>query len=188
MPAVFAGEVMRLPGKMTLFCKRLMDILLSFLGLIVLSPLILGVALAVRLEDGGPALFRQERVTKNGRVFRICKFRTMRGDRVTRVGKHIRSRWMDELPQLWNVLTGDMSLVGPRPLSIADVEAAKRVCPAFTDREAVRAGLTGTAQLLGRHDTPPREKLALDRLYTENLSLRFDAALILQTIVLLFQK
>lgn len=183
------------PAQMAL--KRLFDILLSALGLAVLSPVLLAAALAVRLEDGGPALFRQERVTKGGRVFRILKFRSMRPEaypgepeeeRVTRVGGFLRRHWLDELPQLANILRGDMSLVGPRPESLSDVARSKELCPDFSMRERVRAGLTGLAQLLGRYDTPPREKLALDMLYIENISLTLDAKLILQTVLLVFSK
>lgn len=179
------------------FMKRLFDILLSALGLVILSPVFAAAALAVKAGDGGPVLFRQERVTKDGRVFRILKLRSMRpaaypGEpeeaRVTRIGGFLRRHWLDELPQLVNVLLGDMSLVGPRPESLQDVARSKELCPAFSRREQVRAGLTGLAQLLGRYDTPPREKLALDMLYIEHYSLGLDALLILQTVVLVFVK
>ena len=178
------------------FCKRLGDLVLSAAGLLVLSPLLLAVAAAIRLSDGGPVLFTQDRVTKGGRVFRILKFRTMRPasrpgepeeDRVTRVGRFLRRRWLDELPQLVNVLKGDMSLVGPRPESLADVAASGAVCPDFHRREQVRAGLTGFAQILGRYDTPPREKLGLDLFYIEHFSLGLDLVLLLQTVLLVFR-
>lgn len=202
MGIFFRGERMRenagrAPRLYQRFFKRLLDILLSALGLVALSPTLLAAALAVRLGDGGPALFRQERVTRDGRVFRILKFRSMRpaafpgepeAARVTRVGGFLRRHWLDELPQLVNVLLGDMSLVGPRPESLSDVARSKELCPDFSRRERVRAGLTGLAQLLGRYDTPPREKLALDMMYIENYSLGLDALLILQTILFVFVK
>ena len=177
--------------------KRACDILLSLAGLLVLSPLLIVLAAAIRYGDGGPALFRQERVTKDGRVFRILKFRTMRpaaypgepeAERVTRIGGFLRRHWLDELPQLANILIGDMSLVGPRPESLTDVARSKEICPAFCRRERVRAGLTGLAQLLGRYDTPPREKLALDELYIRHFSLRLDARILLQTVLAVFIK
>ena len=175
--------------------KRLCDVLLSLFGLVLLSPALLVIAAAVRTGDGGPVLFRQERLTKGGRVFRILKFRTMRPEaypgepeeqRVTRVGGFLRKRWLDELPQLVNILAGDMSFVGPRPLSLGDVKRAKALCPDFGRREQVRAGLTGTAQLLGRYDTPPGEKLALDTLYIEHFSLGLDVRILLQTALAVF--
>ena len=179
------------------FCKRLADIVLSALALILLSPVLLAAAILVLLSDGGPVLFRQARVTKDGRVFQILKFRTMRPasasdepdrSRVTRVGEILRRHWLDELPQLINILVGDMSLVGPRPESLEDVEASGKICPAFVEREKIRAGLTGLAQVLGRADTPPREKLALDLLYMDHFSLGLDACLIVQTVLLMFAK
>ena len=171
--------------------KRAGDVCLSLLGLIALSPLLLWIAAAVKIEDGGPVLFRQERITKVGRIFRILKFRTMRpeaypgqpeSERITRVGARLRRRWLDELPQLVNVLRGDMSLVGPRPLSLEDVAYAKTVCPDFFRREQVRAGLTGLAQLYGRPETPPNEKLAFDIRYIENQSSGLDLRILLSTL------
>ena len=154
------------------------------------------VALVVKADSPGPVLFKQKRVGRGKCYFNILKFRSMRPparpdqpeeERVTRMGAFLRRHWLDELPQLINVLAGDMSLVGPRPESLEDVAASKMICPEFSGREQVRAGLTGLAQLLGRYDTPPREKLALDRMYIEHFSLRLDLCLILQTVLLVFQ-
>ena len=109
-------------------------------------------------------------------------------ERVTRIGGFLRRTWLDELPQLWNVLIGDMSLVGPRPESLPDVARAKSICPSYHERERVRAGMTGLAQLVGRYDTPPREKLALDMFYIERCSVGFDVRILMQTMVSLFMK
>ncbi len=171
--------------------KRVGDVFLSLLGLAAFSPLLLVIAAAVKIEDGGPILFRQERLTKGGRVFEILKFRTMRpesypgqpeDERVTGIGARLRRSWLDELPQLVNVLKGDMSLVGPRPLSLGDVARAKAACPDFVLREQVRAGITGTAQLLGRPETPPAEKLAFDMRYIENRGIGLDLRILLATV------
>lgn len=179
------------------FCKRFGDVLLSLAGLVLLAPLLLIIAARIFAEDGGPVIFRQERVTRGGRVFRICKFRTMRPEaypgqpeeeRVTKIGGFLRRTWLDELPQLWNVLAGDMSLVGPRPESLKDVARARSVCPDYRERERVRAGITGLAQLVGRYDTPPREKLALDMLYIGHYSPGFDLTLLAQTVICVFAK
>lgn len=173
--------------KQQAFIKRLADIVVSVIGLVLSSPVLLAAALAVKLEDGGPVLFRQERVTKDGRVFRILKFRTMRiedgHEYVTRAGAFLRHTWIDELPQFVNVLAGDMSVVGPRPEMLSDVTFSKEICPEFSERECMRAGMTGLAQILGSADTPPREKLAFDRFYIDHFSLGLDGLLIVQTLL-----
>ena len=178
--------------------KRTMDILLSCLGLILSSPLLLGAALAIRLEDGGPVLYRQQRATLGGQAFTIVKLRTMRQDagedhtsaaendpRITRTGRFLRRYRIDELPQLWNVVKGDMSLVGPRPEMLENAERYTRELPQFSYRLRVRAGITGLAQVYGRYNTTPRDKLILDLLYIERFSLWLDIRILLRTLLVL---
>ena len=178
--------------------KRVMDVVLSCAGLVLTSPILLAAAVAVRLEGGGPVLYRQPRATRNGQVFQILKFRSMRpetgdihasvraGDpRITRVGRFLRRYRIDELPQLWNVLRGDMSLVGPRPEMLENAERYTRELPQFSYRLRVRAGITGLAQVYGRYNTPPRDKLILDLLYIERFSLWLDIRILLRTLLVL---
>lgn len=191
--------------KMTLWqriAKRLMDISFSALLLIILSPVIGLVALLVHLEDGGPALFKQTRVTVRGRKFTINKFRTMKveehegpmkstsvdDDRVTRIGRFLRRWRIDEWPQLWNIFIGDMTFVGPRPEMLDNVQKYKSDLPTFVYREKVKAGLTGYAQIEGKYNTTPEDKLMLDLMYIENFSLWNDLRLILRTPTVLFRK
>lgn len=183
--------------------KRCMDILISGLALIVASPVMLVVAVAIKLEDGGPVLFRQKRATLNGRVFEILKFRSMIVDaekngevipatdhdpRITRVGKVIRATRLDELPQLLNILKGDMSVVGPRPERVEHMEAYSREIPEFPFRLKVKGGLTGYAQIYGKYNTSPYDKLRLDLMYIEHYSLLLDIKLILMTIRIMLKK
>ncbi|MBQ8556723.1 MAG: exopolysaccharide biosynthesis polyprenyl glycosylphosphotransferase [Clostridia bacterium] len=179
--------------------KRGMDIVLSALLLMVLSPLLLAVGVIIRLSDGGPALFSQERLTVDGRRFTIRKFRTMRlsgaaatsatvGDaRITRIGRFLRRWRIDELPQLINILAGDMSLVGPRPEMIENIERYKAQLPTFAYREKMKAGLTGYAQIEGRYNTTPEDKLMLDLKYIEGFSLWEDIKLLLRTLTVFFK-
>ena len=182
--------------------KRCMDIGLSAVVLVVLSPLMGLIALSIRLEDGGKVIFRQERKTINGRIFRICKFRTMResasnrkhqvsakaGDRrITRVGRVLRRTRLDELPQFWNILRGDMTLVGPRPEMLENVEKYKAALPEFVYREKMKAGLTGYAQIEGRYNTTPEDKLMLDLMYIEGFSLWGDVKLLFRTFTVFFK-
>lgn len=181
--------------------KRLMDLLISFLALVITSPIFLLVSLAIKLEDHGPVFFTQKRCTKNGRVFEIIKFRSMvvnaeqggdvipcrSGDpRITRVGRIIRKLRIDELPQILNVLKGDMALVGPRPERIEHVESYTRKIPEFAFRLRVKGGLTGYAQIYGKYNTDPYDKLRLDLQYIEKQSLMLDLKLLLLTIKILF--
>ncbi len=182
--------------------KRTMDIVLSGLMLIVASPFMLLTALAIRLEDGGPAIYRQERVTLNGKKFNIYKFRSMVVDaekhgaqfsskndsRITKVGKVIRAIRFDELPQLWNILKGDMSIVGPRPERQQYIDEFCQETPEFTYRLKVKAGLTGYAQIYGKYNTTPQDKLKLDLMYIESYSVLLDIRLIFLTLKIMFMK
>jgi sugar transferase (PEP-CTERM system associated) len=189
-----------------LFGKRLLDLTAASLGLLLAAPLMLLVALAVRLDSPGPILFRQERVGRGGRPFTLWKFRSMRTDaekhgavwavagdpRVTRVGRFIRKTRLDELPQLWNVLVGDMSLVGPRPEREMFVRQLTETCPWYEQRLVVRPGLTGWAQIKAPYASSFEEsieKLTFDLYYIKNLSIFLDLSILLSTarIVLLGQ-
>ncbi len=181
--------------------KRTFDIVMSAIGVIVLGPIMLLTAIAIKLDDGGPVIFKQKRVTRNQRVFSIYKFRSMKvsdgsevkkttvgDDRVTRVGKIIRPLRIDEMPQLFNILFGDMSIVGPRPEMIELVEDYSKTLPDFRLRHKVKAGLTGYAQIYGKYNTTPQNKLNMDLHYIEHYSLLEDIRLIAMTIKILFQK
>ena len=183
--------------------KRTMDILLSALALLILSPVMLLVAAAIKLEDGGPVFYRQKRLTRNGREFDILKFRSMVVDaekyagavlatdndpRITRVGRIIRPFRIDELPQLLNILKGDMSIVGPRPERKAIADEYCKEIPEFAYRLKVRGGLTGYAQIYGKYNTSAYDKLRLDLMYIENYSLMLDIKLIILTLRILFSK
>lgn len=182
--------------------KRSMDILLSALGLILFSPIMLLTALAIKLCDGGRIFFKQNRVTQNGRIFNIYKFRSMAegtdregglravcGDkRITRVGRVIRPTRIDELPQLFNVLKGDMSLVGPRPERTENEHEYTRLYPEFGLRHRVKAGLTGYAQIYGKYNTSPQDKLNMDLIYIERYSVLLDVKLLVMTFKILFMR
>ena len=183
--------------------KRTMDIVISALVLLVLSPLMLLVAAAIKLEDGGPVFFRQKRLTRNGREFDILKFRSMVVDaekyagavlatdndpRITRVGRIIRPFRIDELPQLLNILKGDMSIVGPRPERKVIADEYCKEIPEFAYRLKVRGGLTGYAQIYGKYNTSAYDKLRLDLMYIENYSLMLDIKLMILTLRILFSK
>src|SRR5262245_24821340 len=194
-------------SRWTRFIKRMLDLSLSLIGFIAASPLVLLTALAVRLDSPGPALYSQERVGENGRVFKIYKFRSMRVDaeqagapiwatdrdpRVTRVGRIIRLTRLDELPQLWNVLRGDMSFVGPRPERPYFVEQLAREIPFYMQRHAVKPGVTRWAQVKYRYGSSiedAMEKLRYDLYYIKHLSIFFDLTIVLDTVkVILFGK
>lgn len=183
--------------------KRLIDILVSLVLVILTLPIVLVTAIAIKLDSPGPVFYKQERVTKNHRSFNILKFRSMsataeaktgpvlassKDDRVTRVGRFIRATRIDELPQLLNVLKGDMSLVGPRPERPYFVEQFKHLNPYYSLRHHVRAGITGYAQVYGKYSTDFNNKLNFDLLYIKNYSLAFDLKLLFQTIKILFDK
>lgn len=182
--------------------KRALDILVSGLGLVVLSPLMLIIAIAVKVCDGGPVLYFQDRLTIKGRHFKICKFRSMyvnsekngarlaskHDSRITPVGKVLRNLHLDELPQLFNVFAGDMALVGPRPERQTIMEEYEKELPEFYYRLKVKAGLTGYAQVYGKYNTTPYDKLKLDLFYIENYSILLDLKLLLMTVKIFFQK
>src|SRR5271165_4678584 len=183
--------------------KRTMDLLGSLTLLLLSSPVLLLVAAVVPLTSKGPALFRQERVGVNGKAFRILKFRTMVANaeqysgpvlasesdpRITGLGRFLRALRIDELPQLFNVLKGDMSLVGPRPERAFFVEQFEREFPAYELRHAVKPGLTGLAQVVGRYSTTVERKLHFDLLYIYNYSLLLDLKILLQTIRVVLQR
>ena len=183
--------------------KRAMDILISAIVLLILSPLMLLIAAAIKLEDGGPIFFRQKRLTRHGREFDILKFRSMVVDaekyagavlatdndpRITRVGRIIRPFRLDELPQLINILKGDMSIVGPRPERKVIADEYCKDIPEFAYRLKVRGGLTGYAQIYGKYNTSAYDKLRLDLMYIENYSLLLDIKLMILTIRILFSK
>ncbi len=182
--------------------KRVFDIVFSFIGIIISSPIMLVVALAIKIYDGGPVLYKQKRCTKNLKTFDIIKFRSMVVDaekngpqpatdndnRITPVGKVIRSLRLDELPQLFNIFVGDMSIVGPRPERIEHVTAYSEEIPEFVNRYKVKGGLTGYAQVFGKYNTSAYNKLKMDLMYIQNYSLFLDFKLILMTVKILFKK
>lgn len=185
------------------FFKRLMDIVISGIACIIALPFMAGTALAVKLEDGGPVLYKQKRLTIGGREFYVYKFRSMRMDaekdgvarlasagdsRITRVGNFIRKVRLDELPQLFNILKGDMSIVGPRPERPEIAKQYEAEMPEFSYRLRVKAGLTGYAQIFGKYNTTPYDKLKLDLHYIQNYSLMLDVKLMIQTVKILFMK
>lgn len=183
--------------------KRTMDIVLCGLAMIVAAPIMLVVAAAIKLEDGGPVFYKQDRLTRWGREFKILKFRSMivdaekyagavlaSGDdpRITKVGKVIRATRLDELPQLLNILKGDMSIVGPRPERKCLADEITKEVPEFPYRLKVRGGLTGYAQIFGKYNTSSYDKLRLDLIYIENYSLLLDIKLIILTLRIIFSK
>ena len=183
--------------------KRIMDIVGSVLLIIITSPIFLIVSLAIKLYDGGPVLFSQDRATINGKIFKIHKFSSMVVDaekdgspvpsveddkRITPIGKILRATRFDELPQLFDILIGNMSLVGPRPERIEHVEQYTKEIPEFQYRLKVKGGLTGYAQLYGKYNTTPYDKLQLDLMYIQNYSLLLDIKMLLMTVKIVFIK
>ena len=172
------------------FAKRSADVLFSAIALLIFAPLMAAIALAIKLTAGAPVLFRQTRPGYKGQPFTLLKFRTMtaardaRGlllpdaDRLTPLGKRLRQQSLDELPQLWNVFRGDMSLVGPRPLLMQYMD---RYTPAQSRRHDVKPGITGWAQVNGRNALTWPEKFALDIWYVDNWSLSLDAWILIRT-------
>ncbi len=179
--------------------KRAFDVFFSVLGLIILSPLFALCAILIKAEDGGKVLFKQKRATKDGKIFSVYKFRTMKekdsvnrsvtsdDDRITKVGNLLRKFRIDELPQLINIIKGDMSIVGPRPEMVENVDEYEDKLPEFSYRLRVKAGLTGHAQIAGKYNTSPKDKLVLDLMYIEKYSLWLDFKLIFQTLTVFFK-
>ena len=180
--------------------KRTLDIIVSSLMLLIVSPLMLICSAAIWLYDHENIFFCQPRATKGVRIFTIYKFRTMRtdsdknrsvqtdDDRITPVGRILRRFRLDELPQLLNILKGDMSLVGPRPEILSNVESYTAELPEFSYRLAVKAGLTGYAQIAGKYNTAPKDKMMMDLMYIEDYSIWRDIKLLLQTVTIFFRK
>jgi len=185
----------------TYFSKRIWDIIFATFLLILFSPIMLVTAVAIKVEDHGTILFKQKRVGGGGKVFNILKFRSMcmdaekdgkprpavEGDpRITKVGRFIRKTRIDELPQLFNIFKGDLSLVGPRPERVEHVELYTKEIPEFSYRLRVPAGLTGYAQIYGKYNTSAKDKLLLDLLYIEQQSFIMDAKMVFLTIKTVF--
>lgn len=177
--------------------KRTLDILLSAAALVIASPFMLVTAIAIKAYDGGPVLYSQKRLTTGGRVFKVYKFRSMIVDaekksgatlakkndsRITPIGKFIRKVRIDELPQLINILKGDMSFVGPRPERPEIAQKYEKTMPEFKYRLKVKAGLTGYAQVMGKYNTTPYDKLKLDLMYIEHQSLMLDLRIFFMTV------
>ena len=177
------------------YIKRLLDIVISFTALIVLSPVLLIVALLVRIKLGSPVIFHQERPGFNEKIFKLCKFRTMTDERdengnllpdsvrLTKFGRMLRATSLDELPELWNILKGDMSIIGPRPLLVSYL-------PYYTEEEklrhTVRPGLTGLAQVSGRNLLDWDKRFATDVEYVRNLTFAMDVRIFFLTIMKVF--
>lgn len=181
------------------FVKRLMDIVISLVALAVFGIPMIICAILIKAEDGGHVFFRQARATKGGKLFMVYKFRTMKeegsynksvtadDDRITKVGKYLRKFRLDELPQFINILKGEMSVVGPRPEMVENVDKYTAELPEFSYRLRVKGGLTGYAQIAGKYNTSPKDKLVLDLFYIEKYSLWLDFKLILQTVTVLLK-
>ncbi|MFT8887646.1 MAG: sugar transferase [Ethanoligenens sp.] len=181
--------------------KRLFDLFTALIGCVLFSPLMLAAAVGVRLESKGPVIFKQERLGLDGKTFVIYKFRSMRIDaeasgpawakkndgRITRFGRFLRKYHVDELPQLVNILRGDMSMVGPRPERAYFYAQFERDIPEFRDRLAVKPGLTGWAQVNGGYDIGPKDKCRLDKAYIRCLSLPTDCLILLKTVTVVFK-
>lgn len=183
--------------------KRILDLILSIIGTIIALPIIIITAIAIKVTDGGKVFYTQERVTEGGKYFNLIKFRSMKMNaerlsgpvlasdqdpRITKVGKIIRATRIDELPQLINILKGDMSIVGPRPERPFYVDRFEQDIPDYKYRKVVKAGLTGLAQILGKYNTTPEDKVKYDIMYIKNYSIILDLKLILQTIKIIFMK
>jgi lipopolysaccharide/colanic/teichoic acid biosynthesis glycosyltransferase len=177
---------------MKVIVKRSLDVVAAFIGLVLLSPLLAGIALAIRFTLGKPVLFRQARPGRHGRIFTLYKFRTMRNatapagdllpdtERLTALGTFLRRTSLDELPQLWNVLRGDLSLVGPRPLLPQYLDRYNQV---QARRHEIRPGITGWAQVNGRNALSWEDKFALDVWYVDNWNLVLDLKILWMTFI-----
>lgn len=183
--------------------KRMLDIVLSGAALLLIWPLMLAAALAIKIFDPGPVLYSQIRAGRHEREFKVYKFRTMRVDaekhsgpvlaaendpRITKFGAFMRATRLDELPQIWNVLIGDMSIVGPRPERPFFVEQFKAEIPEYVYRHNVKPGITGLAQVFGKYNTTPYDKLVYDLMYIQKCNILFDLVIIVQTVKVLVTK
>ncbi len=183
--------------------KRLLDISVSMIGFIFASPLMLMTAVAIKIFDPGPVLYSQVRVGRYEKPFKVYKFRTMKVDaekysgpmlaqendpRITKLGNFLRAVRLDELPQIWNVLNGDMSIVGPRPERPFFVEQFKKEIPEYAYRHNVKPGITGIAQVYGKYNTTAYDKLVYDLMYIQRCSIKMDLTIIIQTVRVLFTK
>lgn len=201
VPLLLVKGVGLTPGQR--IAKRAVDLLLCTVAMIPAAPIMLLVAAAIKLEDGGPVFYKQKRLTRNGREFDILKFRSMivdaekaqgailatdRDPRITRVGRFIRATRLDELPQLLNILKGDMSIVGPRPERKVLADQISKTVPEFDFRLKVRGGLTGYAQIFGKYNTSAYDKLRLDLMYIENYSILLDFRLMILTLRIIFSR
>ena len=183
-------------GKLFEACQRTVDIVLSLIGCIVGIPFIIIFGLLIKIEDGGPITYKQERLGRYGKEFYVYKLRSMRTDaekfgaqwaekddpRITKVGKFIRKTRIDEIPQLFNILKGDMSIIGPRPERPSFTEEFNQEIPGFIDRLAVKPGLTGWAQVNGGYEITPEEKLIEDIYYIKNRSILLDLKILFKTV------
>lgn len=196
-----AGDTVKRKKGAYRFFKRLLDIILAFFAIIILSPFLLIMSLLVLIDSGSPVIFKQNRVGMDGKLFLIYKFRTMRTDApsvtatkdledpyryITRIGRFLRKTSLDELPQLFNVIKGDMSLIGPRPL--IENEGEIHVLRHEAGVYSVRPGLTGWAQVNGRDNVPDEEKVAYDKEYSDKFSFGFDLKIIFKTIAVVFKR
>lgn len=191
------------PAPEYLFLKRAVDLIIAGLALLILSPVMLIVAIAIKATDGGPVFYKQCRLTKDGKTFHVLKFRSMRvdaekdgvarlstgenDDRITPVGRFIRKCRLDELPQLLNILAGQMSLVGPRPERPEIAAQYEKELPEFALRLQTKAGLTGYAQVYGKYNTTPYDKLQMDLMYIANPSIIEDFKIMFATVKILFE-
>lgn len=191
------------PSLETRISKRIMDVVLSGIGFICALPFMIVTAIAIKIFDPGPILYSQIRTGRNGKEFRVYKFRTMKVDaekytgpmlaqendpRITRLGQFLRMVRLDELPQIWNVVIGDMSLVGPRPERPFFVEQFIKETPEYAYRHNVKPGITGMAQVYGKYNTTAFDKLVYDLMYIQKCGIMFDFAIILLTVKILFTK
>ncbi|MDY2795328.1 MAG: sugar transferase [Peptostreptococcus porci] len=187
-------------GKIFDLYQRFFDILLSFVGLLIGVPIILIFGMLIKIEDRGPILYKQERLGKHGREFYVYKLRSMRTDaekfgaqwaekddpRITKVGKFIRKTRIDEIPQLINILKGDMGIIGPRPERSVFTKEFEETFPNFVYRLAIKPGLTGWAQVNGGYEIGPGEKLEYDLYYIKNRSVMLDIKIVLMTAKVIF--
>ena len=193
------NKEIKLSNLQIIYCifKRILDILVSIIGVIISIPIIILFAIIIKLEDGGPVFYKQERLGEKNKRFYIYKLRSMKvnaekiggaqwakqnDNRITNIGRFIRKTRIDELPQLVNILKGDMSLIGPRPERPELTYEFEKCIPGFSNRLAIKPGLTGWAQVNGGYDITPKEKLILDIEYINNMGILIDIKIIMKTI------